>query len=102
MNSIDISVGKEIQLIRKQSGLDQVAFAEQCGISKTHYGRLERGENSMTLATFYLISKELGISMSDILKMALLVPPLCIPIIVLMSCIRLTPLRFHSTTKHGL
>lgn len=65
---IEKLLGKHIQEVRKQSGIDQVSFAEQCSISKTHYGRLERGENSMTIGTFFLISKELGVSMSDLLK----------------------------------
>lgn len=65
---IDIKLGKRIQKLRQDSGINQVDFAEQCDISKTHFGRLERGENSMTIGTFYMISKELGISMSDILK----------------------------------
>ncbi len=65
---IDKTLGKQIQKLRQGSGINQVEFAEQCAISKTHYGRLERGENSMTIGTFLLISKELGVSMSDILK----------------------------------
>lgn len=68
MNNINVMVGMKIQQMRKQSGLDQISFAEQCGISKTHYGRIERGENSMTLDTFFLVSKELGVSMSDLLS----------------------------------
>ena len=65
---IDRLLGKRIQEIRQNSGIKQADFAEQCTVSKTHYGRLERGENSMTISTFFLISKELGYSMSDILK----------------------------------
>lgn len=66
MHNIDKIIGNRIRLLRESQGYTQDLFASECGISRAYYGRLERGEHSMTISTCQLIAKTLGILMSDI------------------------------------
>lgn len=59
-------IGQKIRFYREEQGFNQDEFAEECQISRAYYGRIERGEHSMTLDTCQKISKSLGVSLSQL------------------------------------
>lgn len=45
----NIEMGKRLRLIRLQKDLTQEAFAEILELSTPYYGKIERGENGLSL-----------------------------------------------------
>lgn len=43
-------------------------FAEMCGISQAYYGRIERGEHSITIEKCYQIASALQIRLADLFE----------------------------------
>lgn len=64
--NINIQFGNILRKIREARGLSQEEFAELCDISRAYYGRLERGEHSITLELCYRIAEATGLSMSEL------------------------------------
>ena len=60
-------IGRNIQRKRKLAGFTQEQFAERIGISVLHYGRLERGERSVSLVQLSTIAELLNTSVEDLL-----------------------------------
>ena len=56
-----ILFGQNLCRIRKFRGYSQDSMAAGCGISRAHYGRIERGEHAATIDTCYLIATFLQI-----------------------------------------
>jgi len=65
-DNVNIQFGNVLRKIRESRGLSQEEFAELCDISRAYYGRLERGEHSITLALCHKISEATGLSMSEL------------------------------------
>lgn len=65
-DNVNIQFGNVLRKIRESRGLSQEEFAELCDISRAYYGRLERGEHSITLDLCYKISEATGLSMSEL------------------------------------
>lgn len=65
-----IALGQAIQQARKARGLTQEAFAEIAGIDRSHFGRIERGENEIAFLLLIKIAKGLGTSIEDLAKSA--------------------------------
>jgi transcriptional regulator with XRE-family HTH domain len=63
-NRIDVVFGNELRKLRKGRKLSQSEFAEICDIDMTYYGRMERGEHSVTISTCSKIANGLGIHLS--------------------------------------
>lgn len=66
--NINITLGKKIRVYREEQGYNQDEFAEECQLSRAYYGRIERGEHSITIDTCQKISKTLGISLSQLFE----------------------------------
>ena len=64
--NINKKIGENIRIYRMEQGYNQNDFAEECQISRAYYGRIERGEHSMTLDMCERICKTLGVSMRDL------------------------------------
>lgn len=62
--------GQAIRLLREERGISQEAFALRCGIDRSHYGGMERGERNPSLTTVYKIADTLGIRPSAIHALA--------------------------------
>ena len=62
--NINVQFGNILRKIREARGLTQEEFALLCDISRAYYGRIERGEHSVTLDLCRKISDALGISLS--------------------------------------
>ena len=67
-NNINIQFGNILRRIREGRFLSQEQFAEFCGISRAYYGRIERGEHSVTLELCQKISEATGLSFSELLE----------------------------------
>ena len=65
-DNVNIQFGNVLRKIRESRGLSQEEFAELCDISRAYYGRLERGEHSITLDLCRKISEATGLSMSEL------------------------------------
>ena len=65
-NDINFQFGNVLRKIREARHLSQEEFAGLCDISRAYYGRLERGEHSITLDLCYKISETTGLSMSEL------------------------------------
>lgn len=52
--------GSTIALMRKMRGLSQEALALQAGVDRSYMGRVERGEQSMSLDLMWAIADVLG------------------------------------------
>lgn len=55
-----IGVGVVIRAIRKRSGLSQEALAALSGMERSNLGKIERGENNLSLLNLIRIADALG------------------------------------------
>ncbi|PYP92618.1 MAG: transcriptional regulator [Candidatus Angelobacter sp. Gp1-AA117] len=62
-----IAIGARIRDLRSKKGYSQEAFADSCGINRSHMGEVERGECNVTFATLLTITTKLEISISALL-----------------------------------
>ena len=62
-----VIIGKKMRKIREQQKRDQIEVAEEAGIDKSYYARIERGEGNPTLEVLYAVIKSLHVKSSDIL-----------------------------------
>lgn len=73
------AIGRNIRTARKKKQLTQAQTAELLGMSTLHYGRLERGNRSISLEQLAAIADILDISIFDLLNgmadNAVLTPP---------------------------
>ena len=66
-NAADIKAfGSHLRALRIQSGLTQEELANDCNISLSQIGRLERGEINTTIYTAYVLFKALKIEVADL------------------------------------
>lgn len=66
--NINIQFGNVIRKIREGRNMTQEEFAEYCNVSRAYYGRIERGEHSVTLDVCQKISEATGISLSELFE----------------------------------
>jgi transcriptional regulator with XRE-family HTH domain len=66
MFDINYYFGNNIRKFREAKEMSQEEFAELCGISRAYYGRIERGEHSITIEKCILISDAFGIHLSEL------------------------------------
>lgn len=63
--NINEKIGAIIRKFRDEQGYTQIDFAEECQISRAYYGRIERGEHSITIETCERICKTLGVPLNS-------------------------------------
>lgn len=68
MKSILEALGKRIREHRTRKGWSQEAFADECGINRSHMGEVERGETNLTFSTLYHISQKLEVSVASLFQ----------------------------------
>jgi transcriptional regulator with XRE-family HTH domain len=61
-------LGARIRKMREERGLSQEAFADSCGIHRTHQSLLERGKLNVKINTLRLVAKELKVSLSELFR----------------------------------
>lgn len=67
-DNINVQFGKTVRRIRESRGMSQEKFSEMCDISRAYYGRLERGEHSVTLDICQKISDATGLSLAELFE----------------------------------
>lgn len=63
---INVQFGNILRKFREARQMPQDEFASLCHISTAYYGRLERGEHSITLDTCKKIADALGVALYDL------------------------------------
>lgn len=63
---INFYFGNNLKRFREAKGYTQNEFASLCNISRAYYGRIERGEHSITLDKCAKIADVLGIHISEL------------------------------------
>ena len=62
-----LAFGRAVRAARVAQGVAQDDFAFQAGISRSHMGKIERGEHVPTLPLILKIAAALGISASELM-----------------------------------
>jgi transcriptional regulator with XRE-family HTH domain len=63
MKNLDyIAIGNRIRSTRKNIGLSQEELAEECGLSVSFMGHIERGSRKMSLETLVVLCEALNVS----------------------------------------
>lgn len=65
-----VKIGKMIRQAREEQGYSQDAFAATAGLGRTYYGRVERGEQNISIQNLIRIAITLKVEVGD------LIPPL--------------------------
>ena len=56
-----VAFGDAIRAIRKEQGISQEAFALKCGLDRSYFGAVERGERNVSLTNILRISEALEV-----------------------------------------
>jgi transcriptional regulator with XRE-family HTH domain len=62
--------GKTIKGVREEVGLSQEAFAERCGLTRTHVGKIERAEQNVSFETISRICRATKLRQSELFARA--------------------------------
>lgn len=62
-----IKIGKRIREIRKLKGFSQEAFAAEAELGRTYFGRIERGEQNMSIQNLIQIAITLQVEVSELI-----------------------------------
>jgi transcriptional regulator with XRE-family HTH domain len=68
VREILVALGQRIRGLRKRKGFSQEAFADVTGVHRTWMGAVERGERNLSFHNLVLVSKALGITLSQLLS----------------------------------
>jgi len=60
-------IGMRVLQRRQELGLSQGDLAARLGIQRTNIGRIERGEQNVTIGTLCKIAKELGMTVEELI-----------------------------------
>lgn len=58
--------GKHLRQLRHDRGLTQEQLTEKSGVDTTYIGRLERGEQAVSLTKAVALAKGLGVSVEEL------------------------------------
>ncbi|MDD7913195.1 helix-turn-helix domain-containing protein [Polaribacter ponticola] len=58
--------GKYLKMLRNKANLSQEDLANDCDISISQIGRIERGEINTTISTLYVLAKALNIEVKEL------------------------------------
>ena len=59
-------LGKRIKELRQISGHSQEAFAGECGLDRSYYGGVERGERNIAVLNLIKIAAVLGVEIGEL------------------------------------
>ena len=65
-NTLQITVGKQIQKLRELKGISQQDLAAKCNFEKSNMSRLEAGRVNPTLSTLEKVAKALDITLAEL------------------------------------
>ena len=61
--------GVAVREERKKLGISQEKFGELVGVHRTYIGMIERGEKNITLSNILKVSRALGLTASELLRL---------------------------------
>ena len=64
--NVNVALGNVLRKYREGRQMTQDEFAGICNISRAYYGRIERGEHSLTVEKCQLIATALGVRIADL------------------------------------
>ena len=68
-NNVELlRLGRGIQAERKILGFSQIGFAEGCGLNRSHFGGIERGERNLTFAVLCKICNRLHCDVANVTR----------------------------------
>lgn len=62
-----VKIGKTIQSLRKSAGYSQEEFAAEAGLARTYMGRVERGEQNISIQNLIKIALTLKVEVGDVI-----------------------------------
>ncbi len=62
-----IKIGKKIREMRKLKGFSQENFAAEADLGRTYYGRVERGEQNISIQNLIQIAFTLRVEIAELL-----------------------------------
>jgi transcriptional regulator with XRE-family HTH domain len=62
-----VKIGKRIQLLRKQKGYSQEDFAYEANLARTYMGRVERGEQNISVQNLIKIALTLKVEVAELM-----------------------------------
>ena len=63
-----VSLGLNIRTIREKQGLSQEAVALACGLDRSYFGGIERGEHNVAVINLEKVATTLGVGIKDLFK----------------------------------
>jgi transcriptional regulator with XRE-family HTH domain len=63
-----LRLGRRIQAERKILGFSQNGFAKDCGLNRSHFGGIERGERNLTFAILCKICNGLRCDVANVTR----------------------------------
>ncbi len=63
-----LRLGLRIQAERKLLGFTQNGFARDCGLNRSHFGGIERGERNLTFVVLCKICKQLRCDIANVTR----------------------------------
>ena len=60
--------GQHVRQLRKERGFSQEGIAAECGLDRTCFGGIERGERNVALRNIVVIASTLGLSLSELME----------------------------------
>ena len=67
-DKINEEFGSHVRALRIREGCSQEGFAQEAGIDRSYYGRIERGEANPTLKNIAAIAEALGVAIPELFK----------------------------------
>lgn len=67
-DKINEEFGRRVRDLRAKEGYSQEEFAQEAGIDRSYYGRIERGEANPTLRNIAAIAAVFGISVVELFE----------------------------------
>jgi transcriptional regulator with XRE-family HTH domain len=67
-NTVLVDLGQRIRAIREKKGVSQESVALACGLDRSYFGGIERGEHNVAVVNLEKIAIALDIPIKDLFK----------------------------------
>ena len=67
-SDILLRFGERVRNLRKDKGFSQEKFAAECGLDRTYFGGIERGERNVALRNIEVIANALDLNLSELME----------------------------------
>ena len=64
--NVNVALGNVLRKYRERRGFTQDEFATCCGLSRAYYGRVERGEHSLTIDKCHMIATTINVRLAGL------------------------------------